>query len=60
MTIATGALYLAREDGGSPATLAVGSAPGESGVSVYNLRLRGGVQRDPTTPSHLVRGAGAR
>jgi hypothetical protein len=38
-----GELYLAQEDGGLPTTLAAGSAPGESGVSVLSLRFRGDV-----------------
>jgi len=38
-----GALRLAQQDGGAPTTLAVGSAPGESGVSVLNFRFDGGM-----------------
>jgi AraC family transcriptional regulator len=49
-----GELYLAQEDGGSPTTLAAGSAPGESGVSVLSLRFRGGVHFSATPQQHLV------
>ena len=38
-----GALRLAQQDGGAPTTLAAGSAPGESGVSVLNFRFDGGM-----------------
>ena len=34
-----GALRMAQQDGGAPTTLATGSAHGESGVSVLNVRL---------------------
>ena len=35
----TSKLYLAQEDGGLATTLAAGSAPGESGVSVLSVRF---------------------
>ena len=38
-----GALHMAQQDGGTPTTLAAGSAPGESGVSVLNFRFDGGM-----------------
>ena len=49
-----GGLSLAQEDGGSPTTLAAGSAPGESGVSVLSLRFRGGVHFSATPQQHLI------
>jgi AraC family transcriptional regulator len=52
--IGTGEFYLAQEDGGSPTTLAAGSAPGESGVSVFSLRFRGGAHFSATLRQHLV------
>jgi AraC family transcriptional regulator len=45
---------LTQGDGGLPATLAAGSAPGESGVSVLSLRFDGGVHFSATTQQHLV------
>jgi AraC family transcriptional regulator len=45
---------LAQEDGCLPTTLAVGSAPGESGVSVLRLRFRGGLHFSATTQQHLI------
>ena len=38
-----GALRMAQQDGGAPTTLAAGSAPGESGVSVLSVRFDGGM-----------------
>ena len=38
-----GAVRMAQQDGGAPTTLAAGSAPGESGVSVLNFRIDGGM-----------------
>lgn len=47
-------LYLAQEDGGLPTTLAGGSAPGESGVSVLSVRFHGGAHLSATLRQHLV------
>ena len=54
MMIESGAFYLAQEDGGLPTTLAAGRAPGESGVSVFSLRFRGGMHFSATTQQHLI------
>jgi AraC family transcriptional regulator len=54
MMIGIGEVYLAQEDGGLPTTLVAGSAPGESGVSVFSLRFRGGVHFSATTQQHLI------
>src|SRR5262245_121460 len=48
------ALDLAQADGGRPATLAAGSAPGESGVAVFRLRFRDGAHFSATPQHHLV------
>jgi AraC family transcriptional regulator len=45
---------LTQGDGCLPTTLAVGSAPGESGVSVLSLRFRDGAHFSATTQQHLV------
>jgi AraC family transcriptional regulator len=47
-------LSLAQADGGLPATIAAGSAPGESGVSVLSLRFSGGAHFSATPRQHLV------
>ena len=47
-------LCLAQEDGSPPTTLAAGSAPGESGVSVLNVRFRGGMHLTATLRRHLI------
>jgi AraC family transcriptional regulator len=49
-----GELSLAQQDGGLPATLAAGSAPGESGVSVLSMRFRGGAHISATSRQHLI------
>ena len=49
-----GDLSLAQQDGGPPATLAAGSAPGESGVAVIGLRFQGGAHFSATPRQHLV------
>ena len=49
-----GDLHLTQEDGGSPTTLAAGSAPGESGLSVFRLRFRGGFHFNATPQQHLI------
>jgi AraC family transcriptional regulator len=54
MMIESGAFYLAQEDGGLPTTLASGSAPGESGVSVLNLRFQDGFHFSATPQQHLI------
>ena len=38
-----GKVRMAQQDGGPPTTLAAGSAPGESGVSVLSVRFDGGM-----------------
>ena len=52
--LTAGELRLAQEDGGPPKTLAAGSAPGESGVSVLGVRFRGGAHVDMKAGQHLV------
>jgi AraC family transcriptional regulator len=52
--LTTGELGLAQEDGGPPTTLADGSAPGESGVSVLGVRFRGGAHVGIKAGQHLV------
>jgi AraC family transcriptional regulator len=49
-----GELCLAQEDGGLPATVAAGSAPGESGVSVFKVRFQGGMHLAATLRQHLI------
>src|SRR5262245_21808068 len=49
-----GDLRLMQADGGLPATLAAGSAPGESGVSVLSVRFRGTAHFSTTSHQHLV------
>jgi hypothetical protein len=38
-----GGVRMEQQDGGAPTTLAAGSAPGESGVSVLSVRFDGGM-----------------
>ena len=45
---------MAQADGSLPATLTAGSAPGESGVSVFGLRFKGGAHFSATLRRHLV------
>ena len=45
---------MAQQDGGAPTTLAAGSAPGESGVSVLSIRFDGGMHLLATPRSHCV------
>src|SRR5262245_32763941 len=47
-------LSLVQKDGGPPTTLAAGSAPGESGVSVFKLQFHGGVHFSATPQQHLI------
>ena len=49
-----GALRMAQQDGGAPTTLAAGSAPGESGVSVLNFRFGGGMHLLATPRCHCI------
>jgi len=49
-----GELSLAQEDGYAPTTLTGGSAPGESGVSVFNVRFQGGMHLTATLRAHLI------
>jgi AraC family transcriptional regulator len=49
-----GELSLTQEDGGWPTTLAAGSAPGESGVSVLKVRFQGGAHLAATMQRHLI------
>jgi hypothetical protein len=43
-----------KKDGGPPTTLVIGSAPGESGVSVLRVRFRGGAHFEVIARQHLV------
>ncbi len=45
---------MAQQDGGAPTTLAAGSAPGESGVSVWNFRFDGGMHLLAAARSHCI------
>jgi AraC family transcriptional regulator len=54
MKIGTSEVYLTQEDGGLPLTLAAGSAPGESGVSVLRAQFRDGIHFNATPQQHLV------
>ena len=49
-----GALHMAQQDGGAPTTLAAGSAPGESGVSVLSVRFDGGMHLRATARCHCI------
>ena len=44
----------AQKDGSLATTLAAGSAPGESGVSVLSLRFQGGAHWSVTSPRHCI------
>src|ERR1700726_3083202 len=50
----TSKLYLAQEDGGLATTLAAGSAPGESGVSVLSVRFHRGAHLCAALRRHLI------
>ena len=54
MMTGIGDLALMQEDGGSPTTLAAGNAPGESGVSVLNVRFQDGLHLAARPRRHLV------
>ena len=45
---------MAQADGTAPTTLTAGSAPGESGVSVFSLRFKDGANFSATLRRHLV------
>jgi AraC family transcriptional regulator len=45
---------LVQEDGGLPTMLAAGSAPGESGVSIFSMRFQGGVHFSAEPRQHLI------
>ena len=49
-----GEVRAAQADGNPPTTLAAGSAPGESGVSVLRARFRGGMHFEATPQRHCV------
>jgi AraC family transcriptional regulator len=49
-----GALHMAQQDGDAPSILAVGSARGESGVSVLSVRFDGGMHVLATTRCHCI------
>src|SRR5215475_3543592 len=49
-----GELCLAQAGGGLPTTLAAGSAPGESGLTVLNLRFEGGLHVASTLRKHFI------
>jgi AraC family transcriptional regulator len=54
MMTGTDGFYLTQRDGGPPTTLAAGSAPGESGVSILNVRFQGATHIGGTPGQHLV------
>jgi AraC family transcriptional regulator len=54
ITTGIGDLALAQQDGGLPTTLAAGSAPGESGLTVTNVRFQGSFHLTATLRRHLV------
>jgi AraC family transcriptional regulator len=49
-----GELYLAQANGDLPTTLASGSVPGESGVTVLSTRFQGGMHLAGTPRRHLI------
>jgi hypothetical protein len=50
----TSELYFAQEDAGMAMTLAAGSAPGESGVSVLGVRFHRGAYLSAALRRHLI------
>jgi len=54
VTMGLGELSLAQENGSTPTTLASGSAPGESGLSVVNVRFQGGMHLAAALRHHLI------
>jgi AraC family transcriptional regulator len=49
-----GELQVAQGDGGLPTTLAAGSAPGESGVSIFSMQFRGGMHFTAMPQWHCI------
>jgi AraC family transcriptional regulator len=49
-----GEIRWAQKDGGPPATLLAGSAPGESGVSVLRMQFLRGAHFSATTRQHMI------
>src|SRR5215469_8246082 len=49
-----GTVRMAQQDGGLPTTLAAGSAPGKSGVSVLSIRFDGGMHLLATPSCHCI------
>jgi hypothetical protein len=49
-----GRVRMAQQDGGPPTTVAAGSAPGESGVSILSVRFDGGMHLLATPRCHCV------
>ena len=49
-----GEVFSAQSDGAPPTILASGQAPGESGVSVVELRFQGGARFRPSLRQHLI------
>jgi AraC family transcriptional regulator len=49
-----GTVRMAQQDGGAPTTLAAGSAPGESGVSILSVRFDGGMHLLATPRCHCI------
>jgi len=54
MIVGADDVSLTQIDGSLPATLAAGSAPGESGLSILNLRFQGGLRFAATPQQHLI------
>jgi len=54
MTIDIGELHLTQADGGLPTLEAHGSAPGESGVSIVNVRFQDGAHFSATPRQHII------
>src|SRR5208282_3578544 len=54
MRIGSDEIDLAQKDGNPPMTLAAGSAPGESGVSVTSVRFQGHMHVSATARQHFV------
>jgi Helix-turn-helix domain len=52
--IGVGELHLAQQDGRQPTTVATGSAPGESGVSVLSVRFHGSAHVSGVMRQHLL------
>src|SRR5215470_10061075 len=54
MIAAIGEVFSAQKDGSPPTILAIGRAPGESGVSVVSLRYRGSAHFSAHLRQHLI------